>query len=313
MTPDELRQVEQLVNTAIGRNLQVYAVDVPLELAKRINGVRAVFGERYPDPVRVVCIGQPVGQLVQNLDNPEWRDLSIEFCGGTHLQHSGEAERFVVVQETALAAGVRRITALTGDAALEADRHAQDLESRIIRASELGDEALPIECDRIGKHIEEDTLSLTARRRLAGLHTELRERAKALLKQSGAADRDKVVTLARQLAEGDAGPVIVHRVPGADKDTLLVAMDVFRAKRPEAATMLFAASAVEAKVSIVAGVPQELIARGLKAGDWVKQAAQVCGGGGGGRPDMAQAGGKKPEKVDEAITMAREFAHSLLD
>ena len=313
MTPEELEQVEQRVNAIIGHDQQVYAVDVPLELAKNINGVRAVFGEHYPDPVRVVCIGQTVGQLVRQLDNPAWLEHSIEFCGGTHLQHTAQAEQFIIVQETALAAGVRRMTAVTGEAAQEADRHAQSLESRIIRASELNDEAMPIECDRIGRHIEEDALSLTARKRLSGLHAELRDRARTILKQTDAADREKVVNLARRLAEDDDGPVIVHRVPGADKDTLLVAMDVFRAKRPEAATMLFAASEVEAKVSIVAGVPKDLIAKGLKAGDWVKQAAQVCGGGGGGRPDMAQAGGKNPEKVDEAITKAREFAQSLLE
>ena len=121
-----------------------------------------------------------------------------------------------------------------------------------------------------------------------------------------------IVEQARMLAESDQGPVIVHEVLGADKETLLVAMDVIRARHPQAAAMLFTSSEVESKVVIVAGVPEILISKGLKAGDWVREAAEICGGGGGGRPDLAQAGGKNPDKVDEAITKAREFAQQAI-
>ena len=102
--------------------------------------------------------------------------------------------------------------------------------------------------------------------------------------------------------------MIVEQVSGADKDSLLAAMDVVRAKRPDAAAMLLSANEVESKVFIVAAVPKACIDLGLKAGDWVKQAAAVCGGSGGGRPDMAQAGGKDPAKVGDAIAAARQYA-----
>ena len=104
------------MNAWIDKALRVYADDVPLELAKKINGVRAVFGEKYPDPVRVVSIGVPILDLVSNPANPMWHTFSVEFCGGTHLTQSSEAKHFVILREEALAAGVRRMTALTGSA-----------------------------------------------------------------------------------------------------------------------------------------------------------------------------------------------------
>jgi len=121
-----------------------------------------------------------------------------------------------------------------------------------------------------------------------------------------------VVDQARVLADQSHGEVIVSCLLGADKDTLRAAMDVVRAKQPAAAIMLFAGDEIEQKVSIIANVPQALIPRGLKAGDWVKLAAEICGGSGGGRPDNAQAGGKKPEMISKAIEQAETHAKTLL-
>jgi alanyl-tRNA synthetase len=131
-------------------------------------------------------------------------------------------------------------------------------------------------------------------------------------KQQQSAARSGAVEQAREIAEAADGEVIVARVDGAGKDTLLSAMDVIKAKCPEAAAMLFAPDEAEGKVAIAAIVPKALIERGLKAGDWVREAAKVCGGGGGGRPDMAQAGGKDPSKVEDAIAVARTFAQEKL-
>ncbi|MCH7603079.1 MAG: hypothetical protein IIB54_09955, partial [Planctomycetes bacterium] len=312
MTMPEIAKVEQLVNEAIHHSLRIHAETVPLELAEKIHGVRAVFGEQYPDPVRVVSIGKPIRNLISMSRNPEWKNYSIEFCGGTHLHATAEAMAFVIVQEQALAAGIRRVTALTGPAALAAREAGAELESRIIRASEMDDQTLPEECNDIAKLMDQLTISATTRHKLTGLCEELKESAKAIRKQENAAGREMVVEQARMLAENNQDPVIVHEVLGADKETLLVAMDIIRAKCPQAAAMLFTSSEVESKVVIVAGVPEILISKGLKAGDWVQQAAQICGGGGGGRPDMAQAGGKNPDKVDEAITKARAFAQQAI-
>jgi alanyl-tRNA synthetase len=308
MTVEQLNAVEDQVNAAIDHPLQVHAENVPLDKAKAINGVRAVFGEKYPDPVRVVSIGAPIAQLLANPSSPDWRRFSIEFCGGTHLATTDEAKQFVIVREESLAAGVRRILALTGPAAQAADIAGADLEQRAMNAERLADDLLPREFEEIVKLSDELTISTVRRHRISQVIESLRERVKKLRKSAQSATRDAVVDQARTLAEKTNGRIIVERLDGADKDALLAAMDVVRSKNPDAATMLLSSNEIEGKVVIVAAVPKVFIDLGLKAGDWVKQAATICGGSGGGRPDMAQAGGKDPNKVPDAMQAARAFA-----
>ena len=112
---------------------------------------------------------------------------------------------------------------------------------------------------------------------------------------------------AKQIAEGNE-EIVVATIDGGDKETMLSALDAVRSKRRGGAVMLFTAHQEDGKVTIVAGVDKPLIAKGLKAGDWVREAAKVCGGSGGGRADTAQAGGKDPEKIPDAMIAARKFA-----
>jgi alanyl-tRNA synthetase len=318
MTAAQIAAAEKQVNAAIDAKQPVYADLVPLEKARAIRGVRAVFGERYPDPVRVVSIGVPVADLLKKPDSAEWQRVSIEFCGGTHLASTDEARKFIIVREEALAAGVRRITAITGPAAIAADAAARELEGRLRRAATLDEAALAAEFDDLARRLEEVTLGAAARHRLAGLLEPLRERVKAIRRQGAAAAREGVRDAAQTIADRAGGSVIIERLPGpgagaaGEKDALLTAMDVIRARRANSAIMLFAVDETAGKVSIAASVPKDLIARGLKAGDWVREAATACGGSGGGRPDMAQAGGKEPAKAFEAMDKARAFARRAL-
>ena len=312
MTPEQIEEVEKHVNRAIRAGLTVHSDIVPLDKALGIVGLRAVFGERYPDPVRTVCVGRPVSELVADPGNPQWRESPIELCGGTHLESTADAWQFVIIQEQALAAGVRRITALTGQAAKDADAAGRELELLALDAGEFSARQLGEEVDRIGRMADEMIISAVTKRRVLDLLEPLREMVKAARKQSQDVVRGTVVEQARVVAEKAEGQVIVSCLLGADKETLRSAMDVIRVKRPDAAAMLFAGDEIESKVSIIASVPEAIIARGLKAGDWVKLAAEICGGGGGGRPDAAQAGGRHPEKISEAIAQAREHAEKTL-
>jgi len=272
-----------------------------------------VFGERYPDPVRVVSIGPTVAELLARPDNPDWQDYSIELCGGTHLQATDEAQMLVIASEQALAAGIRRITALTGAAARAAQIAAANLEAKLKEAQELDGEKLVGAFDAIADEFEHLTMSATARHRLAPLVEALRERVKSIRKEAHSAARRGVVEQAHEIVEEAAGaPIIVARLDHADKETLLSAMDVIKAKCSESAAMLFAPDEEAGKVAIAAIVPRPLIEKGLKAGDWVRQAAKICGGSGGGRPDMAQAGGKDPARVRQAMHAARDFAEEVL-
>jgi len=312
MSDDEIERTQRQVSRDLEKKIPVFAEVVPLKQARSINGVRAVFGEKYPDPVRVVSIGVRLDEVLDDPAAERWRGFSIELCGGTHLGDTSEASRFMIVGEQALAAGVRRITALTGPAALAADAAARALEQRARAAAGLDDDRLPGELDELSTLLDETTIGATARAQITTLLEPSRKRAKTLRKARQAETRAGLVGEARRIAAAADGPIIVERIPGANPNDLLSAMDAIRARHAEAAVMLIGADEQASRVSIVARVPEALVSRGLKAGDWVREAAEACGGRGGGRADMAQAGAKNPQQVPEAITAARAFAERAL-
>ncbi|MCZ6851056.1 MAG: DHHA1 domain-containing protein, partial [Planctomycetota bacterium] len=168
------------------------------------------------------------------------------------------------------------------------------------------------EFNEITAQLQGLTIGAVARGRIDALLGPARNRVKRIHKHAQAQTRAGAVDQARLIASATAGPIIVEQLSDADHDGLLSAMDVIRARHTAAAVMLFGTDEAESKVSIVARVPQALIERGLKAGDWVREAAKACGGRGGGRADMAQAGAKNPAMVPEAITAAKAFAEQNL-
>ncbi|MEM6459220.1 MAG: alanine--tRNA ligase [Planctomycetota bacterium] len=308
LTPEQIAKVENQVNADIATNLPVFAEVVPQEQALRINGLRAVFGEKYPPNVRVVSVGVPVDRLVSDPENTDWPNYSIEFCGGTHAATTGEAGAFCVVSQEAVSKGVRRITALTGPAAKRAWAEAQNLDEVAEELAKVTDDTLPTRVEAFNKDLEAATLPLRARGVLREKLAELGQRVKTQQKAAGQEAERGVVAAAQALAEAESGPIIVADVPGADGKTLRTAMDVLRKKHPEAALFLTSAPSGGSKVAMIASVPPDMITKGLKAGDWIKHVAPIVGGGGGGRPDLAQAGGKDAVKLPEALAAAQAFA-----
>jgi alanyl-tRNA synthetase len=307
-TADELARVERLVHERIAANSAVHAAIAPLEQAKRIHGVRAVFGEKYPDPVRVVSIGAAVDELLADPANAKWRACSVEFCGGTHLASSGEAKEFAIMSEGALSAGVRRITAVAGVAATAAMQAAQSLHERIQQAAALQGAALAEEAAAVSQLAQSMAIPQTRKAAINAALDALRERAKSVRREGEASSRATAVSRMHDLLAAHRGGPLVERFDGVDAPALLAALDAAKAKAPETAVLLASPDVGAGKVSIAARVPAALIAKGLKAGDWVKAAAGACGGSGGGKPDMAQAGGKDPSKVREALDAA--LAHA---
>lgn len=127
----DLQKVEDISTSYIRQNAEVYAQDVPLATARNIKGVRAVFGETYPDPVRVVSVGVPVEDLLQDVQSDKWEKVSIEFCGGTHVEKTGEIKELIVLEESGIAKGIRRIIAVTGQAAYDVQREAEEFSQRL--------------------------------------------------------------------------------------------------------------------------------------------------------------------------------------
>ena len=310
---EQIKEVERRVNASIKANHVVDAREVPLAAARGISGVRAVFGERYPDPVRVVSIGATVADLLAHPTNAKWKELSIEFCGGTHVANMGEAKQFVLVSEGGLAAGIRRVFALTGPRAMAANMAADGLNARIKDATKLDGDALAKEIAEITKLMESLEISAVARVEIDRAMEPLREKAKAARKQAEGANRDLAVAQAREIVDAHAKSsaptkALIAMINGADAGALLAAIDTARAKLADTPVLFLSPEFDGGKVAIAATCPKSANDKGLKAGDWVKAAAQACGGAGGGRPDTAQAGGKDPSKTREALEAAGVFA-----
>lgn len=311
VSAEQLRSAEMLVRQQIRAKLPVYAAAAALEEANRINGVRAVFGETYPDPVRIVSIGVPVDELLNKPESAEWRSYSIEFCGGTHLANTGDAQEFAIVSEEAVAKGIRRVVALTGVPARAAIEAAEVLEGRVRQAGALEATALAAELNEINRQLDEMTLPAARKDDLRSQVAALQERVKAAQKEQGAAIRQQATGLARSIAEaaGPAERVIVSSIDvGADRQALEQAVRTIRNIRPGAAVMLLSPDEAEGKVSVMATVPEELVKKGLKAGDWVREVTGILGGKGGGRPDSAQGAGPEVGKIAEAAAAARAWA-----
>ncbi len=306
LTSDEIEAVERQVNGDIAADLPVYTDYAPQDQALRINTLRAVFGEKYPPTVRVVSIGVPVADLLADPDRDDWKRVSVEFCGGTHLPRTGDAEGFTIVSQESVSKGVRRVTALTGEAASAATAEAESLLERIEALRDAPPMRLGEEVEAITKAAEAATLPLLAKGRIRDGVAELGRTLKEHQKAQGSMAEGAVVDAARGIADAAEGGVVVAEVPGADGKTLRTAMDVIRKRHPDAAMLLAAAS--DGKVALLASVPEALIERGFKAGDWIKHVAPLVGGGGGGRPDLAQAGGKDPDRLPDALDAARVFA-----
>jgi len=274
VTAEQLAEAERLVNERVLADEPVEARQLPLAEARKIPGVRAVFGEKYPDPVRVVTMGSP-------------ERSAAEFCGGTHLARTGQVGPFKILSEEAVAKGVRRITAVTGR---EAVGKMQQLDA-IVRACSLALRTKP-----------EDVPD-----RIAALHQEVKKLRKAASAPaaSGAAEFQPDASI-----ETPAGAVLIGRSPAPDANAMRAECD---RQRQKGAAALLLGSAAEGKVMLVAMVSEELAAGGkLTADKWVKAAAAIVGGGGGGRPTLAQAGGKKPGKLPEALRAAEDWAREAL-
>jgi alanyl-tRNA synthetase len=260
----EVEEIEGLVNEQVQANVVVSPAEMDLQEALR-TGAMALFGEKYGDRVRVIRIG----------------DFSTELCGGTHLDATGQIGLFKVTDEGAVASGVRRIEAVTGEHALA---HVGREEAALRESAGLL-KIPPLELPRRLAAMLEDQKRLE--KQLAQLETKLA--------RSQAPD---LVAGAKQVA---GVPVLAARLDGLDPDGLRAVVDTLRDKLPSGIILL--GSAVDGKVSLVAAVSKDLMKR-FPAGRLVQEIARLVGGGGGGRPDLAQAGGKDASKLDEALGAA---------
>jgi alanyl-tRNA synthetase len=270
---EELVSIENEVNDKILAGEPIGSTNLPLAEARQ-SGAMMLFGEKYPDLVRMVAAG----------------DFSKELCGGTHLTNTALVGIFKIIGEESVAAGTRRITALTGRRAMESIQRVQTLLRRAGAALRVPPDELPERVEALAKEIRQ-----------------LRKQAAAGPK-TGAASVDQLIADA---ADVGGVKVVIAEVPGGPNE-LRQLIDQLRRKAAPVAVLLANAQEEEKKVTLIAGLSRDLVDRGLDAVKWVRAVSALVDGGGGGRPDMAQAGGKLPDKLPEALAAAREEIEKLL-
>ncbi len=274
-TAEQLRRVESIVNEKVLANLPVRTEEMSLAEAREA-GATALFGEKYGDHVRVVTMG----------------DFSMELCGGTHLRNTAEVGLLKVVGEGSVGSGLRRIEAVTGFGSLE--RMWQDEETLNSAASEL---RAPVE-------------EIPAR--IRALQGEIRARERELESLRAKMSRQSADELIAAATGVNGAKIVAGKVTAPTMDLLRTAADAIKAKLGSGVLILGSVTGEGDKVNLVAMVTPDLTAKGVHAGNIIKEVARMAGGGGGGRPDMAQAGGKDPAKLDEALARGREVAEQQL-
>ena len=318
LTVDQLKAVEATVQEVIDASLPVYYKELPLAKARAIHGLRALFGETYPDPVRVVCVGEEVQTLAQDPDNAKWGGLSVELCGGTHIANTASAMKFALVEETALAKGIRRAVALTRNAALKAFATAEQLATEISDArgmspAELDAEGvIPTLSGKVSTAVISAARKAELRAEIDDLLNSVKEHQKKAAADAAAAAGPKVKAAVLAAIESGA-PAAVARVdmPKAKKQLAkvisAVAKEVGDAMVPTLIISLM--DGVTGKLSASATVPKARSAT-LNASDWVKAAVAVAGGNGGGRPVAAFGSSKTAEQWEAVLEAATGFAAS---
>ena len=267
MTAEEIKKVEAIVNEKIAEDLPVETKVMSLEEAKK-TGAMALFGEKYGDTVRVVMIG----------------DFSRELCGGTHVGHTGDIASFKILSESGVAAGIRRIEALTGR---NVTAYYQEMEEKLAETARI---------------LKTTPASLTER--AEHLMAELKSLQSENESLKSKAAKEALGDVMDQVVEVNGVKLLATKVSGVDMNGLRDLGDQLKAKIAEGVVVLM--SDLDGKVNMVAMATDGAMKKGAHAGNLIKGIAALVGGGGGGRPNMAQAGGKNPAGIDEAITKSAE-------
>lgn len=267
VSTEMIKEIEKRVNDAIQSDYKVSFNLLSLDEARK-TGATALFDEKYGDTVRVVSVG----------------NFSKEFCGGTHIDETSKIGMFKIISEGSIASGVRRIEAVTGKAAYE---YLVELDNMVEQLSSLM------------KSTKDELLS-----KVTNLKKESKEKDKEIQKLNNELLKNSMDEILEKYEEINGIKLFALRMKDKDANSLREIADKIKDKNSSCVILL--ASELNEKVLFVSSVTKDLIEKGLHAGNIVKVAASIAGGGGGGRPDFAQAGGKNPDKIDEAVSAVRE-------
>jgi alanyl-tRNA synthetase len=276
---EELQDIEDLINKEVLRNRKVETIEsVPIDVAINEYHAMALFGEKYGDKVRVIRIG----------------DFSTELCGGTHTAATGEIGLIKILKEGSVSSGVRRVEAITGEGSLRHFRRDHQLENVVATLAAHTDGSSPAE-----------TLKSELERKDAEIKKLTRELDQIRMKSASSS----LTAVSEKIKDVKGVKVLAHRVDNLERSQMRTLIDQLRDKVGSGVVVL--GSATDGRVALIAGVTKDLTSR-IQAGKVIGQVAQKVGGKGGGRPDMAEAGGDQPESLDSALSAVYEIVASML-
>jgi alanyl-tRNA synthetase len=265
---EEIARIEDIVNEKVDEYLPIKMEEMPIEEAKKL-GAMALFGEKYGDIVRVVSMG----------------DYSIEFCGGTHIDNTGKVGGFKIISEGGIAAGVRRIEAITGSNVVKYLENKEAVLSNLAATLRTSESDLPRKASQVMTDIKD-----------------LENTIKAFKSDEISGALDGIIASAKKVGDVD---LITRKFEDTETDQLRSICDAVREKKDN--TVMVFAAVNDGKVTFITAVTEDLVGKGYHAGKIIKEVAKAAGGGGGGKANMAQAGAKDPSKIDAAFAAAEEL------
>ncbi|XP_077289873.1 alanine--tRNA ligase, cytoplasmic [Arctopsyche grandis] len=321
MTTAQIKDAEDQIKSIITNNHKVYAKSIKLASAKTINGLRAMFDETYPDPVRVVSVNIPVEELEANPTGADGLQTSVEFCGGSHLHKTGHIGDFLISSEEGIAKGIRRIVALTGPEATKSLNRTAVLENEVNAVCNIVKDTNDFDSKEIVKKIVELTETVSHAVIPYWKKDEIRNVLKGLKKQLDDKDRATkaavLVTVAEKakelcLANPEAKFLVQELKAFNNTKALDAALKQVKSLNPNTAAMFFSVDSDTGKIFCLTAVPPSAIGKGLKASEWVQVVAVPMGGKGGGKPESAQASGPNINCLQEVLQLAETFAKTKL-
>lgn len=311
MDNKEIEETEKICSEIIEKKLPIFRKAVPLSIAKTIVSIRAVFGETYPDPVTIVSIGAPIDEILKTPESEIWKNYSIEFCGGTHLSNTSEAKKFVILNESGIAKGIRRIIAWTGNQATIAFENAENFQKRLNQAklkqgSELEKEISSLTLDM-------DTIPLPALQKIK-FQKQLHELINSVVLQKKDLTKEAIMNaeeIIKNIKENNQKPFIVKEINvGLDRKALNLALQTLQKAFLSHIIILF--SRDNKKGTVIISISKDLTNH-FSAADIAKKIASICNGKGGGKPEAAQVSLENLSNFSNAILEAQSIITQKLE
>ncbi|KAJ3476858.1 hypothetical protein NLI96_g10870 [Meripilus lineatus] len=303
----ELTKIESMSQDWIRRNVSVFSKELDLQVAQKIPGLRAVFGESYPDPVRVVSLEFDVEDIAKDVENPKWRSTSVEFCGGTHVAKTGDIKDFLITEESGIAKGTRRIIAVTGQQAAEARRAGDSLQAKLTHLDSLSGKEKDTGLKAFQVELNQADISLLQKNSLRDQLGTIRKNFDKQTKEREAAANKLAVEGITQFFKDQPNADGYFALVDCNGNSKTLQSVILNAKKLGKSAYVFSVDSEKGQVAHVNFVSEGARAKGVDARTWAATVTEVVGGKAGGKVESAQGVGVNGSKANEALQLAIDY------